>query len=911
MLKKIIIPVICVVIVGLSILGYVLLRNESVSSKTDIYISIPGEPFAVFQINNLKDFEESLLYNNNYWLNLTPLKAFNRTHIVIAALDSLKESNPDVMKLITGRSILVAAYTSQSGDANYLLTTQMPASGYETSKKIFEKYVSEPVKQEYYKEFLLASSSQSLIDEAKKCIDANASPILSDEIFRKARLSAGNKQEANIFINIDRCQQPIKKSVREERERLFQISRQYDSWCGYDVDFSEDKIEVNGFAYCKDGGELVAAFQNQNTEHNTLSAAMPYNTFFFRHFALSNLEDYRQLMFPDSYSFEKSYDENYDELTNESDSLETTSGENPETFMQEFFGGEIALGYSPLDVFVLVKLMNSSEAAPVLDRIATALNPKSKEVYQGVTMYHLGTTGFAGSVFGDYFTLYDEYLCIAGGNLIIAPTQQLTAYIATRNPKTQTLQCSPVFRSADRTLLSTSNRSIYIDIPYIVRNASKFFNEDMAASINEHRDIWSAFDCIGLQSENEGRNMDYQHIFIQYSGERGEFAKLPDAEPQHSAVAEERQEQELIQEQEQVQEPEQPASTEPSYTDGKVKKLFTVQLDAPASIKPQIFTNHYTGENEIFIQDEKNNIYLFSASGKTLWKTSVKERIIGGIKSVDILNNKKLQIAFVTKSRLYVIDRNGKMVSGYPIDLQGGVCTPLGVFDYEGKKDYRFAYGTVDNKAHIVKKDGKALPEWKSVRTKSNIDGEMKHFRINGKDYIVYADADKCYLLDRKANVRLQCGASLIKSAGNGIYTDISGNKLVISLSNGKICFVTTADNATSTQLKKYGEDHSFVKSGNCYFFGYSKGFDAYDSDLNLLYSDNPDVSALDASGGVCGAWSKGDGNLYIYSKRESAFTRAAVKAASGLFTIAPVKPVASTAAIVCNGNVITAYKVQ
>ncbi len=684
MKKGIIISLICILIIGLSVWGYIELRKNSVSAKKDLYESVPGEPCAVLQINNLRSLQESLLYNNNYWLNLTAIKTLNKTHILLAALDSLKESDPVVARLID-RSALLSIYESSNRDSHFLITSQMSISDYEKAAEIAGKYLKTNAKTEYYNEFLLASESDSLITLAKQCIDAGTSPILQDQDFHKARLSAGNKQEANIFLNAARCHDIIRKYVLESRERLFTVSRQYDNWCGYDVDFSVDKIEINGFAFCKNGGDLVAAFQNQNTERNTLSAAMPYNTFFFRHFAISNLEDYKQLLFPDDYSFDDTYAENYENLSNETDSLETTSGENPETFMQEFFGGEIAFGYSPLNEFVIIKLINGSEASAALQRIATELNPNCASKYQGIEMYHIGTNGFAGSIFGPYFTLEDEYICVDGDNLIITPTEQFTAYIATRNPKTQTLQCSPVFRSADRTLLSTSNRSIYIDIPYIVRNASKFFTPELSEKITTDKEIWNAFDCIGLQSENEGKNMDYQHIFIQYSGQRGTFAELPDDTPEQT--------EELLAAAETVETETTEAATTKTEAEqvatisGSVQKLFTIALDAPACIKPQIFTNHYTGENEIFIQDEKNNIYLISASGKILWKTSVKEAVIGGVETVDILNNKKLQIAFVTKSKLYVIDRNGKMVSGYPLALTGGVCTPLAVFDYEGKKD--------------------------------------------------------------------------------------------------------------------------------------------------------------------------------------------------------------------------------
>lgn len=914
-MKKYIIPILALVILILSVWGYVVMRKGSVSSKTDPYISIPGTPCAVFQINRLKEFEESLLYNNNYWLNLTTIKSLNITHRLIATLDSLQESDDNVKRLIADRMILIAAYPAASSKTEMIFSTQISESGYRLALQILDSCHIAPENMEYYKEFLLISNSDKLIDKAKATIDAKTSPIIEDKVFSRVRRFAGNKQEATVFINAERCKVLLNNKLGGIRERVYEVSDQYGSWGAYDVDFSEDRIEINGFAYSNIAGGTVQAFENQATDRNTLSAYMPYNTFYFRHFAIPNFEEYRTVVSPDDDFTEN----NIPDLDDED--IETSTGESPLTFFQDYFGGEIAFGESPFDKFVIVKLFNSDEAQTALRRIALDINPESAIRRNGVEMFHIGRNGFAGSAFGKYFTLADEYLCIANGNLIITPSAHFTAHIATRNPKTQTLICSPVFRSADRTLLSTSNRSIYIDIPYVVRNADKFFNADVSGTIKKSKQMWSSFDCIGLQSENRGGGFDYQHIFIQYSGKPGTYNPID--EPKDVAVTAP----EPVTEQPQ---PEQAASstasvtqtaqtsvvTEPSaqpvaVASGAPKELFSVKLDAPAAIAPQKFTNHYTGENEIFIQDTNNQIYLISASGKILWKASISEPVTGGICEVDMLQNKKLQIAFVTKTKLYIIDRNGKMLAGYPKQLQGEACTPLSVFDYENNKNYRFAYGTSDNRIYITQKDGTVLKEWNNVYTKSPIDGHIKHLRISGKDYIAFADADKTYFLDRKAKVRLSCGAELVKSKGNDIYTDLSGLKIVMSLINGKICFITGTDKATSTLLRDYGADHSFVKSDKCYMFGFKGGVDVYDGNMNLLFSDNQaGISKTDASGWHLGAYSGTSGRLYLYSQgSDGTFSKKEVKAASPMFSILPLKPYTQPVAAVCNGLKLTVYE--
>jgi len=909
MLKKILIPAICLLILSLSIVGYIILRKESVSAKTDIYISVPGEPCAILQINNLRSFQESLLYNNNYWLNLTAIKTINNTHTLLATLDSLKDVDENIAKLID-RGSLIAIYPQKNGKVEYLITSQISASEYETAKNIVAQNFIPEIRKEYYSEFLIASPSDSLIEAAKSCIDKKNSPILEDEYFHKARLSSGGKQEANIFINAERCQALLHNYIIEERERLFDLSKQYDSWCGYDVDFSEDKIEINGFAYYKNPEGVAAAFKNQNTEHNTLASAMPYNTFFFRHFSISDLEAYRQLLFKNStsnYDLTEEdflYDEiNYSLSDDTLTTIETSYGESPETFFQEFFGGEIALGYSPIDVFVVVKLANSDEALAVLRRIALEINPNSSIRNNGFEIFHLGQTGFAGNVFGKYFTLYDEYLCISGGNLIIAPSEQFITYIASRNAKTQTLQCAPVFKSADRTLLSTSNRSIFIDIPYVVRNADKFFTKDFANTITKERQIWTNFDCIGLQSETEGNNQDFQHIFIQYSGTRGEFvAEIQKPEDEVVETTEQKKEEETKE-----------VKTEETIEQNTItgNKIFSVKLDAPAAIKPQQFTNHYTAENEIFIQDTKNQIYLISASGKILWKTTIKERIVGGIESVDMLKNKKLQIAFLTENYMYIVDRKGNILSGYPREISGKVCTQLSVFDYNKDKEYRFAYGTKDNKVHIIKKDGTSPDEWKNVTTKSNIIGRVKHFTLSNKDYILFSDANKSYFLDRKANHRLTCGANLCRAINSDTYTDASGLKMVMSLDNGKISIIHTNDKAISTWLKQYPSNHYFSVCGKYYVFSSNKGVDFYDTNLNLAFSDNIDGGIIESYKATCCVQSKKNGKIYIYTTDKESFTKTTIDSKSNKFSIFPLKPSASKAIVVSSGELLEAYSAE
>lgn len=83
-------------------------------------------------------------------------------------------------------------------------------------------------------------------------------------------------------------------------------------------------------------------------------------------------------------------------------------------------------------------------------------------------------------------------------------------------------------------------------------------------------------------------------------------------------------------------------------------------------MKPVPVTNHVTGEREIFVQDENNDVYLLNDAGRVLWRLALGESINSDVVQVDAFRNGKLQYLFSTPSRLHLVDRNGEYVGNFP-----------------------------------------------------------------------------------------------------------------------------------------------------------------------------------------------------------------------------------------------------
>lgn len=223
-----------------------------------------------------------------------------------------------------------------------------------------------------------------------------------------------------------------------------------------------------------------------------------------------------------------------------------------------------------------------------------------------------------------------------------------------------------------------------------------------------------------------------------------------------------------------------------------VSPIFNVQLDNEMATDPQFVVNHQSHKKEIAVQDVANILYLISSKGKILWKKQLEGRIQGRISQVDIYKNGRLQLAFTTDNQLLILDRNGKEVKPFTFKYQGGNLNPLAVFDYDGKKDYRFVV-TQGEKVFMYNSKGAIVDGFKYTRAEKPITGVAKHFRIGGKDYLVFKlDDGNLKILNRVGNVRVKVKEKI----------DFSENEVYVY----KNKFVTTDKKGTLYQIDPYGK---------------------------------------------------------------------------------------------------------
>lgn len=234
-----------------------------------------------------------------------------------------------------------------------------------------------------------------------------------------------------------------------------------------------------------------------------------------------------------------------------------------------------------------------------------------------------------------------------------------------------------------------------------------------------------------------------------------------------------------------------------------ISELFNINIESETLIAPQLVKNHINSSYDIAVQDVNNVLYLISNTGQILWKKQLQGKILGEIKQIDTYKNRRLQLAFATKNRLYIIGRNGKNVGEFPKKFNDNITQSLAVFDYDNTKNYRLLI-TQGSNLLMYDAKGKKIDGFE-YKADVKISSQPKHFRINSKDYIVFSAGDKLKILNRRGAIRINV-KDKIRFSDNSIYNHYS--KFTSTNTLGQLIQVNTKGQLSSKNLK-LGNKHS------------------------------------------------------------------------------------------------------
>jgi hypothetical protein len=185
---------------------------------------------------------------------------------------------------------------------------------------------------------------------------------------------------------------------------------------------------------------------------------------------------------------------------------------------------------------------------------------------------------------------------------------------------------------------------------------------------------------------------------------------------------------------------------------------------------PVIVQNFIDRSQEFVVQDEAHNLYLLTSEGEQVFGYNLDGPIVSGIHQVDFYKNGKLQLLFATEKQVYIIDRLGNLVSGFPVRIEGQTITHLNLVDYNNSRDYRYFIATAEGNLFLLDKNGKALEGWNPKTISGPVSSAPAHHRIAGVGdrMVALSSRGQLYFFNRRGEPELGSPIRL----GEGLASD-------------------------------------------------------------------------------------------------------------------------------------------
>ena len=176
---------------------------------------------------------------------------------------------------------------------------------------------------------------------------------------------------------------------------------------------------------------------------------------------------------------------------------------------------------------------------------------------------------------------------------------------------------------------------------------------------------------------------------------------------------------------------------------------------------PYKVMNSATGKINTLYQNSHLSICLRDENGKDVWGVPFKSKIRGYVQEVDYYNNGKIQYLFAAGSQMYLIDRLGRFVSGFPAETGKKIVAGPAVYDFTGAKGYTAMLLHTDNTVGYYDLHGKQVSSWKGITADETIKSLPELLEGNGKKYWVVRTSAQTLVFPFSG------GEPLVKGDGN------------------------------------------------------------------------------------------------------------------------------------------------
>ena len=778
--RTILLAALALFVLVFSILGYLNIVDKP--NNVSPYRAISSEACAILNINNYNRAFENLMFKNLMWQELMEDEQVHELNLQIRAFDSLFRTLPNFSDLEEDLKIVIAFYPGGNSGFNHTIILPFKGQkGDELMEALSEIALNpilygsfegvdiftiqpndtllKPVYAALENDLIILSFLPDMTEDAIRNIHADNS-LYTNKEFNSVERTTGDFTDWNFFINYR--ERAGMKLLGMDPTDASEVDLIWSGWTALDATMHPDLILFNGFTRST-SNTYLSLFDKQKAQDIDAVEIIPDDVSLFFHFGVSNYQSYSES--------KKKYIEAIGKTESYTTKIEALRNEyqfDIESELNKWVANEFGIMYvrsndlEPKDSKVVFFRISDKKASLAF---MSGLSGES-----GNGLDRLPVQGLLDSIETELFDGLDRpYWAFVGKYLVLSSSADLVDHVREKYKRGQTLKKSQFYNELSVNLSDQSNAYIYVHLNDGLPVYRDLLHKSSLEFFNENPEFLKKFEHLGIQFKDGKKNMFYQHTALDYNPNR----KL------------------------------------------EGNTLWEVALDTLVTMKPRIVLNHYTNAREIFIQDVGNKIYLIDNKGNLIWKRQLKEPIQSEVYQIDVYKNNKLQILFSGESSIYLIDRKGRDVENYPIQLPGITTNGLSVIDYEKNREYRLLVGVRGGKILNYDRSGKEIKGW-NFETSEEITSSIQHFVLNGKDYITCVGSDgSVFALNRRGEIRIPIKEHLpAVNAGLAkleLSNDIMQCKYITTDETGNVFKLTFGGEKEMINFEQFSSNHQFI----------------------------------------------------------------------------------------------------
>ncbi|WNB17287.1 hypothetical protein [Marivirga arenosa] len=702
--------------------GYGIYYYWDKQKSLDAWSLVPENTFLVYENKNLVSSWNDL-QENPIWQDLLKIEYFNSLKENFEALDSLSGNNGMLDEVFRNNQLLIGMNVVANDDFDFVFyqtlknTEQIQIiKSIESKFNEFDKTERVFNKNTIYE--LKSKSSDKLFSYVllRGNFVGSFSPILVEDVIRNLEKDEVNFQESidevfkianfqddlgNLYINFERLDRFVKIFTKSNESTFYQVLSNFSEGAFLDLFLDGDELYLNGYTIPQDSLSFLNTYQNQKGGEVTLENFFPSKTAFVIHERFSNPAIFDKAKVNYWNRIDEQYSKERDQIAQlyETDFREFhqfMAGENAQVILNssQFINENKKLVFIKINDKNegLNKFNKLSEQAAILNQDTLyyenyAENEIRELAIEEFPYFLLGKNfdGFKSS----FFTTIEDNIVISND---IQSLKELILDIETENTWGKSIKENQFIESS----LQESNLNIFINLPQVWSIILKNLNDKWKKNLQENEYPLKNFDMLAFQFSNENERY-YSNVEIIHSNNK--------------------------------------VNNELKYFD----EVLTAEIPAPIISKPFVVRNHNTGLFETLVQDSAYNLHLISSQGDILWSEPLSAPIIGDVFQMDYYQNNKLQYAFATTEKVYILDRNGIALEYFPKSYGDEKVENqyFNLIDYDKSKTYRLLVAKENGDIYLVSKYGDPLGIWDPLKINDKIAARPEHIRIRSKDFMV------------------------------------------------------------------------------------------------------------------------------------------------------------------------------